>query len=244
MSDYSKSVIYMIKKKDDDNIENVYVGSTKDFMKRKHSHKKSCNNPNSKGYNIKLYQYIRNNGGWDEWIMVVIQDYPCDSREELEEREDQIMCEIKSKLNNNRANRSWKEYKIDNKEKVLEKQKEYRELNKEKVKEKHKKYCENNKEKITEQMKKYYENNKYKILERVKDYYKQNKDNSLKYQKQYQLNNKDKNKEYQKEYYELNKQKIKEQVAEKIKCDKCGSEINRGNLVRHKKSLKCQNFVH
>ena len=136
MTDYSKSVIYMIKKKDDDDNENIYIGSTKNFTKRKWDHKKRCNNPNTKGYNLKVYQYVRDNGGWNEFVMVVIQDYPCNCREELEEREDQIMCEMNSKLNTVRAKRSKKEWRIDNLDKIKEKKKEYYQNNSDKINEK------------------------------------------------------------------------------------------------------------
>ena len=214
MSDYLNSVIYMIKKKDDYDNKNVYIGSTKDFMKRKNCHKNGCNNPNSRGYNMKLYQYIRDNGGWDEWCMVVIQDYPCDSRDELKECEDIIMCEIKSVLNNNRANRSIKEWCIDNRDKLAEKKKEYYQNNSDKIKEQHKEYHKLNKEKINEK------------------------------KKEYRKLNKDKVKERDKEYRELNKQKIEEKRSEKIKCDKCGSEVRRDGLSAHKKTLKCKDFVH
>ena len=184
MTDYSKSVIYMIKKKDDDDNENVYVGSTNDIKQRKRAHKKICNNPNLKGYNMKVYQYIRENGGWDNFVMDVILAYPCNSKKELVKREDEIMCEIKSNLNNIRAKRSIKEWRIDNRDKIKERDK------------------------------KWYEDNKDKVLEKNK------------------------------KYRELNKEKRSEKRSEKIKCDICGSEITKGNLLRHKKSLKCQDFVH
>ena len=50
--------------------DEVYVGSTKAFRSRKYTHKCICDNINSKLYNIKIYQTIRANGGWDNWRMV------------------------------------------------------------------------------------------------------------------------------------------------------------------------------
>lgn len=151
--DYSKSLIYMLKKKDDYDNENIYIGSTTDYTRRKNTHKCSCCNPNDKGYNYKKYQYIRDNGGWDEWVMIKIEDYPCNNKLELEKREDEIMCDIKSKLNERRANRSRKDYYEANKEKIIEQTKEYREVNKEKRKEYDKEYYEVNKEKRAEKLK-------------------------------------------------------------------------------------------
>jgi predicted GIY-YIG superfamily endonuclease len=57
----------------DDLPEFVYVGSTKAFRQRKNEHKSNCNNDNKK-HNFKLYQTIRENGGWENWRMVIIDE--------------------------------------------------------------------------------------------------------------------------------------------------------------------------
>ena len=240
MSDYLNSVIYMIKKKDDYDNENVYIGSTNNFKQRKWDHKNTCNNPNLKGYNYKIYKYIRENGGWDEFVINVIEAYPCSCKRELVKREDEIMCEIKSNLNNIRAKRSIKEYRIDNRDKIKEKNKEYYENNCDKINEYNKEYYENNKNKVLEHQKDYYKHNKDKVLEKNKKYRKLNEEQLAEKAKEYYKNNRDKIKEREKKYRELNKEKR----SEKIKCDKCGCEIIRRSLARHKKSKKCQNFVH
>jgi hypothetical protein len=53
-------------------ILHTYVGHTTDFTKRKNNHKKSCNNSKSKDYNLKVYDFIRKNGGWDNWSIVLV----------------------------------------------------------------------------------------------------------------------------------------------------------------------------
>jgi hypothetical protein len=58
----------------DDCPDYVYVGSTKAFRERKHRHKLDCNNENSSKINRKLYTTIRENGGWDNWRMVIIEE--------------------------------------------------------------------------------------------------------------------------------------------------------------------------
>ena len=55
-------------------------------------------------------------------------------------------------------------------------------------------------------------------------------------QQQYREKNKEKMKEYQKEYRKKNKDKIKEIV----KCDKCGTYIQKNNLPKHKKTMICR----
>ena len=206
----------MLKKKDDYDNENVYIGSTSDFTRRKYGHKTSCNNPKSREHNLKKYQYIRENGGWDEWIMIVIENYPCNDKLELFKREDEIMCEMKSKLNDKRANRNKKKYYEDNKEHIAEYHKEWCEVNKEQRAEKAKEYQEVNKEKLTEYHKEYREANK----EKIKEWREDNKEHISKYNKKYR---------------ELNK--------EKIQCDICGCEIGRDSLARHRKTKKCQGFI-
>ena len=57
--------------------------------------------------------------------------------------------------------------------------------------------------------------------------------------KEYWFKNKDKLLEQKKIYYEANKDKINE----KIQCDNCFSTITRLNLLRHKKTIKCQNYT-
>lgn len=213
MADYSKGIIYMIKKIDDEDYENVYIGSTINFIKRKNEHKGRCNNSNDPKHHYKIYKYIRENGGWDCFEIVELEKYPCNSKQELEKREDEIMIEYKNRLNTQRAHMSKEELKIkmeeyyqNNRDKILERGKEWRENNKEKKAEQDKKWRENNKEKVVENKRLYHINNRDKILERVR------------------------------EWSENNQDKIKE----KVKCDNCGSEVTRRCLKNHKKTIKCQ----
>jgi hypothetical protein len=153
MCDYSKSVIYLLRHKDDIELQNVYIGSTKDFKNRKKAHKSACNNlSNNENYNLKVYQYIRENGGWDNWVMKIIEEYSCNSLEELTTKEDEIMLQYPNRLNTFRAKGNMKEYLEDNKDKIKEKRKIYLENNKEKIKKTSKKYYEDNKEKRKEKI--------------------------------------------------------------------------------------------
>ena len=54
----------------DDLPEFIYVGSTKSFRHRKNQHKSSYNKDDTQ----KLYTTIRENGGWDNWRMVILED--------------------------------------------------------------------------------------------------------------------------------------------------------------------------
>ena len=136
--DYSKCCIYKIEHIENDNL--VYVGHTTNFSKRKDSHKSICKNENNKNYNLKVYQMIRDNGGWDMFKMIEVEKYPCNDNREAERREDKIMKELKASMNMIRASRTNKQYREDNKETIEGKKneymKDYMKKNKEKQREK------------------------------------------------------------------------------------------------------------
>ena len=218
MPDYSKIVIYKIQHEDNESL--VYVGSTTDFTKRKCSHKSKCNNP--KEFNIKLYQMIRDNGGWDCFRMIQIKKFPCDNKREAETEEDRVMLELKANMNDHRASRSYAEWVIDNNDKILEYNKQYRRNNRDKILEQHKQYRINNRDKISERTKQYYTDNRYKILGKQKQIYNDNKDKIL---------------EQQKQYYNNNSDKILEKRKQKMTCQ-CGCVVRKSVISRHRKTKK------
>jgi len=176
MPDYSRGCIYMIKKQDDYDNKNVYIGSCCNFSRRKCGHKTACNNENHHNHNYKLYQYIRENGGWNSWCMTKIIDYPCNSKSELNTIERSYIDKYKATLNCIIPTRTLKEWYNDNKDIILEKKKQYRIDNKNKVNEKEKQYYYNNKDEINERRRQRHYNNREKIKEYLKKYSIDNKD--------------------------------------------------------------------
>jgi hypothetical protein len=141
----------------DDCPDFVYVGSTKAFRQRKMDHKKYCKNENNKSYNQKLYTTIRENGGWDNWRMVILENIGEVSLTQARIKEEEHRVKLNANLNERKCKGDKKEYnkeykKINEKYKENQKEyaKEYREKNKEKIKEYDKEYKEKNKEKIME----------------------------------------------------------------------------------------------
>lgn len=151
--DYSKTCIYKLVHNDDINDENIYIGHTTDIVKRRHGHKIRCNNPNNKYNNLKVYQFIRENGDWDNWRMILVEKYPCNDVDEAKARERYWIKELKPTLNSYEPCRTKKERYQDNKEQILEQKKEYYENNKQQIDEKHKEWYENNKQQIAEKRK-------------------------------------------------------------------------------------------
>jgi len=68
---------------------NLYIGSTVNFNRRKQQHKKAVNNKRGGTYYCILYRYIRKCGGWDNFTMEKILDYPCETKQQglLKEKE-------------------------------------------------------------------------------------------------------------------------------------------------------------
>ena len=74
-------IVYIIKCKDE-NIKNCYVGSAGNFKHEKCEHKSCkhksyCNNPffrDMLSYNPKIYQFIRLNGGFENFYFEILQD--------------------------------------------------------------------------------------------------------------------------------------------------------------------------
>ena len=134
---YINGKIYKIVNTEMPNLD--YYGSTyKTLKKRMTTHASPSNTSSSKV----LFEY-----GTPE--IVLIEDYPCNSRKELERREGEYHIANEC-INKVIAGRTNEEYRIDNKDKLNEKNKNYRANNKDKIIEKGKIYRSNNKEKLNE----------------------------------------------------------------------------------------------
>ncbi len=76
--------VYVIRSKNvSDKTDNFYIGSTNNFDNRCISHKSRCNNVNDPKHNLKIYEHIRSNGGWDCFIMYSLFEMPYTTKDEL-----------------------------------------------------------------------------------------------------------------------------------------------------------------
>ena len=137
----------------------IYIGSTHDEIQREQEHKSNWNNENYPGYNRKVYVFIRDNGGWDNWIYKVIQEFPCENELQLRIRERDHYDLLNPALNTNRpyiteeerkeniAKLNAKRYK-DNRDEILKHHAKYDKEHREERKEKSKKNYKDNREEI------------------------------------------------------------------------------------------------
>lgn len=96
--DYSNTIIYKITCKDS-TVTDLYVGHTTNFVQRKHSHKQSCINDKTPNHNCKLYDVIRNNGGWNNWNMEIINFFNCQDHYEARKKEQEYFVSLNATLN-------------------------------------------------------------------------------------------------------------------------------------------------
>ena len=170
--DYSKNIIYKLVCHDL-NVQDIYVGHTTNFIKRKQGHKKACNNQNNTKHNLKVYKMIRDNGNWNNWSMIEIEKYPCNDKNEACARERywyellnanmNTLCPTFDKEKKKKYN---KEYRDNKKENFKEHNKEYYEANKEDIIKKVHEYASTHKEEISKRNKNYREVHKEQIKAR------------------------------------------------------------------------------
>jgi len=129
--DLNNSVIYKIFCKNEE-VKDLYVGQTTDFTRRKYAHKRVCfkkmHEYNNKNKYTSLYNIINLNGGWDNWKMEVIEKYPCNSKEELDNREMFWIVELNASLNVTvckTTKEKKSEWYFNHREIIRKKQKEY-----------------------------------------------------------------------------------------------------------------------
>ena len=108
---YSKTYIYKLCCLNPE-IKDVYVGHTTDMIRRKAQHKYNCNTANCPKHNFHIYDFIRSHGGWDNWSMILLEQYEAPNRFEAEKRERYWIETLGCNLNMRTPSRKRPERKI------------------------------------------------------------------------------------------------------------------------------------
>lgn len=125
--DYSKSIIYKIYCKNE-GVSDLYVGRTTNFCLRRNQHKTSCKRQSTQY----LYTVINTIGGWDNWNIEIIEDYPCLNSVEANNREQYWINKLQASLNtqikfDNTPDTDYKkDWYFKNREKIRAQQENYR----------------------------------------------------------------------------------------------------------------------
>ena len=150
-NDFTKEVIFYMIKCNDVELTDVYIGSTFNFINRKTQHK-----TNSFTKPFKIYQYIRDNGGWDNFNMNCVDRRVCKDMLEVRQYEQQLIEQYKASLNSIKSFRKETKQEADHltyikyAEKHKAKCKEYNAKNKDTIKEYQHQYRLDNAKKIEE----------------------------------------------------------------------------------------------
>ena len=119
-----------------DECEEVYVGKTVNIYDRLRHHKSSCTNINGSEYNYKVYKCIRENGGWEQWLMYIIHEgeYTVEESKNIERKYVETYGTLNIAIpNNDRQKLKRKLYYEKNKEIFELKRKLYYEKNKDAI---------------------------------------------------------------------------------------------------------------
>jgi len=190
------------------NPELVYVGSTKNFKVRKKDHK--CQSQTS---NIKVYQMIREHGGWEQFDMIELNQVECTQLEAREE-EDRVRIELNARMNTLSA-----VLDIENRNKKIQ---EYHQSHREEIKQRHQKNYQEHREERIQQSKEYRQEHHEERKQKDRQYYQAHRE---KYNQQ------------SKEYQQSHREQIKQKKQEPYTCG-CGSQITQTCKARHLRSQK------
>jgi group I intron endonuclease len=143
----------------------IYVGSTCDILRKRFNYHKQ-DRTKKRFTELPLYK-LMNELGTDLFRIDLIEDYACDDKQSLRQREGYWIRQIGT-LNKVIAGRTRAEYDNDNREKIKEFTKQYYQDNQDKIKEVAKEYRDTHKEQIKEIQKIYRETNKEILNEKKK----------------------------------------------------------------------------
>ena len=211
-----------------DHQDGIYIGSTTTTLtKRLCWHKElSRQRPERR-----VYKYITENGGWDNWRIVLVAEYSCKNVDEMKQREEEhrrVYHKQPILLNSCVA---WtgltreeysKQYRAEHKEKIQDSKCSTQYKATKKIADK--KYYEDNKERIQQYKKEWERNHKERLLEKSKSYREQHKDDI---------------KERDRSYRERNREKIQMDKSTKIACPTCGMNVTKSHMKRHQRSSNC-----
>ena len=166
MSNYQLGKIYKLQHREKADL--FYIGSTATTLQER----LRCHIKKSEIKKYKIYKIIEEDGGWENFEMILIKEYACNDKEELRQEEQRCIDAFNPTMNDHRAYTSTedkkkyeKEWYEANKERLIKYRKEHYGLNKEYFKQ----YNIDNKEKRSKQYKEYYDANRERLIEYQKE---------------------------------------------------------------------------
>ena len=103
-------------------VTEIYIGATANMRVRRCKHKSACTKIGGRDYNCRVYQYIRENGGFQNWQMLWVADieYPVDRIDIKRATEARYIRELGATLNSEIPGRTGEQYRQDHKVRINE----------------------------------------------------------------------------------------------------------------------------
>jgi hypothetical protein len=123
--DYSKALIYKIVCLDE-NVKDCYVGLTTDLVRRKYAHKHHYAKKDTF-----VYEFIKVNGGWENWKFEIITFCnECSNKKECEDLETYYINNLTATLNSAKFDKKnyTKNWYLEKRTEIKEKRKEEKEI--------------------------------------------------------------------------------------------------------------------
>ena len=166
--------IYSLKEIDTRNV--FYIGSTINILNKRLSKHKYDSKIKP---HINVYQHIENIGGFDNISIELIQDFTCESIEELRRKEGEYILQYINDgvelTNKNIAGRTVVEYYMNKRDEIIEYKRQYNEDHRDELQEQSREYYiehieqSRHHDKLLEQMKNYRETHRDEINQKQRD---------------------------------------------------------------------------
>jgi predicted GIY-YIG superfamily endonuclease len=219
-----------------------YIGSTTQTLaSRFHQHKEY-----SKTHDTHVYEYCKR-VGWKNITMELLEDYPCDSSEELHEREEYHLAPVRENplcLNVNRAfltpevrKMAVKEYYEENKEQIMAYQAWYSEENADQIKVRRDAYKASRRKELAEKQRAYAKEHKEELSIKQKEYRDSHKEELKEYFKTYAENNKEAVAARKSAWAQRKKEETKEERAEQSRIKREAREQKTPQRITHENTI-------
>jgi hypothetical protein len=176
--------------------------------------------------------------GKDDVDIVLLENYQCNSKNELRARERYWIECTSNCVNKNISTRTIKKWQDDNKKMIVEKTKKYYDENIDKIKA----YRAANKDTMHRYMQDHYKVNKVTIQKYQQNGINKIKKVSKKIVKKRCKENKDAIAQREHQYYPQNFETINDKQKEKYQCDTCNSNVRKGDKSETSQVTKTHNI--
>ena len=219
-----------------------YIGSTTTSLTDRFRHHKEY----SKTHDTRVYEYCKR-VGWKNITIELLEDYPCDSPQELHEREEYHLAPMREDplcLNTNRAHLTVEERKMigkqyydENREQRVSYQEVYREEHPDRVAACQAAYKASHRKELAEKQRAYAKEHQKEISIKQKEYRDSHKEKLQEYFKTYAENNKEAVAAKKKAWAQRKKEETQEERAEQSRIKREAREQKTQQRITHENTI-------